>query len=80
MSQFQYNIRQWLCTSSSTTAIFLEDQRILDTSTWSSQPGIRHGEKQVIRLDRRFGIDECRMGTDVNEMRDFIDAIYSNND
>lgn len=48
----------------------LHDLSILDSSTWPSTPGIRHGESQVKRLCRRFNL--CQEQA-VNGMRDFIE-------
>lgn len=48
----------------------LHDVSILDSSTWPSTPGIRHGESQVKRLCRRFNL--CQEQA-VNGMRDLIE-------
>ena len=65
-------MNQRLCCSSPENAQFLENIKILEISTWPSQPGIRHGEEQISRLAKRFGIDERES---VNEMRDLVDAV-----
>ncbi|XP_051793984.1 E3 SUMO-protein ligase KIAA1586-like [Acanthochromis polyacanthus] len=48
----------------------LRDLSVLDTSTWPLSPGIRHGELQVKRVSKRFGL--CEEQT-VHGMREFLE-------
>lgn len=65
------NISQRLCSQQPANASFLADLNILNVSLWPEQPGIRHGEKEILRLARRFGIDEQEA---VNGMRAWVDS------
>ena len=64
------NMNRRLCVETPDTTEFLSDMKILDTTSWPTEPDIRYGEKEVRRLCARFNLDIQKTQTGI---RDFIE-------
>ena len=73
MQSLKESMNKRLFCSSPKNFQILEDMKILEISTWPSKAGIRHGEEQITRLARRFGIDELESVNEMNERRSMWD-------
>ena len=47
-----------LCTASPENVRVLECMKVLDTTLWHEEPGIRFGEEEILFLARRLNLDE----------------------